>query len=58
VGTSLEVWPVAGLPEETLGAGGCVAVLNQAPTRVDDRAELVLREPAGAILEAAVAWLR
>jgi NAD-dependent deacetylase len=57
VGTSLEVWPVAGLPDETLGAGGRVAVLNQAPTRVDDLAELVLREPAGAVLEAAVAWL-
>jgi NAD-dependent deacetylase len=58
VGTSLEVWPVAGLPEETLETGGRVAVLNQAPTRVDDRADLVLREPAGAALEAAVAWLR
>jgi NAD-dependent deacetylase len=58
VGTSLEVWPVAGLPEETLDAGGRVAVVNQAPTRVDDRAELVVREPAGAVLEAATAWLR
>lgn len=58
IGTSLEVWPVAGLPAETLGAGGHVAVLNQAPTRVDARAELVLREPAGAVLEATVAWLR
>ncbi|HEX2504786.1 MAG TPA: NAD-dependent deacylase [Gaiellaceae bacterium] len=58
VGTSLEVWPVAGLPEETLDAGGRVAVVNQAPTRVDDRAELVVREPAGAVLHAATAWLR
>jgi NAD-dependent deacetylase len=58
VGTSLEVWPVAGLPDETLDSGGRVAVVNQAPTRIDDRAELVLKEPAGAVLEAAVAWLR
>jgi NAD-dependent deacetylase len=58
VGTSLEVWPVAGLPDETLDAGGLVAVLNQAPTRVDRRAALVLREPAGDVLEGAVAWLR
>jgi NAD-dependent deacetylase len=57
VGTSLEVWPVAELPDETLDSGGRVAVVNQAPTRIDDRAELVLREPAGAVLEAAVAWL-
>lgn len=58
VGTSLEVWPVAGLPDETLDAGGRVAVLNQAPTRIDDRAELVLRGPAGATLEAVVERLR
>jgi NAD-dependent protein deacetylase/lipoamidase len=57
IGTSLEVWPVAGLPNETLDAGGRVAVLNQAPTRIDDRAELVFREPAGEVLQAAVAWL-
>lgn len=58
VGTSLEVWPVAGLPDETLDAGGRVAVLNQAPTRIDGRAELVLRGPAGVTLEAAVESLR
>ena len=58
VGTSLEVWPVAGLPDETLDAGGRVAVLNQAPTRIDGRAELVVHEPAGAVLDAAMAWLR
>jgi NAD-dependent deacetylase len=57
VGTSLEVWPVAGLPDETLGAGGRLAVVNEAPTRVDEQADLVLREPAGAVLEAAVARL-
>ncbi|HEY7197570.1 MAG TPA: NAD-dependent deacylase [Gaiellaceae bacterium] len=58
VGTSLEVWPVAGLPDETLEAGGLVAVVNQAPTRIDGRAALVLRDPAGAVLEAAVTALR
>jgi NAD-dependent protein deacetylase/lipoamidase len=58
VGTSLEVWPVAGLPDETLDAHGLVAVLNQAPTRVDSRATLVIHEPAGEVLGAAVAWLR
>ncbi len=58
VGTSLEVWPVAGLPDETLEAGGRLAVLNESPTRADGRAELVVREPAGAVLGAAVARLR
>jgi NAD-dependent deacetylase len=58
VGTSLEVWPVAGLPDETLDAGGRVVVLNQAPTRIDGRAELVVHDPAGEVLHAAVTWLR
>ena len=57
VGTSLEVWPVAGLPGETLDAGGRVAVVNEAPTPVDGRAELVVREPAGEILAAVVSLL-
>jgi NAD-dependent deacetylase len=58
IGTSLEVWPVAGLPDGTLDAGGRVVVLNQAPTRIDDRADLVDRDPAGEVLHAAVAGLR
>jgi NAD-dependent deacetylase len=50
VGSSLEVYPVAGLPEETLAAGGAVAVVNRGPTRVDGRAALVLDAPAGNVL--------
>ena len=29
VGSSLEVWPVAGLPEETLAHGGSLAIVNR-----------------------------
>ncbi len=58
VGSSLEVYPVAGLPQETLDAGGAVAVVNRDPTWVDDRAELVLRASAGDALAEAVARLR
>jgi NAD-dependent protein deacetylase/lipoamidase len=57
VGSSLEVYPVAGLPEETLAAGGKVAVVNRTPTWVDGRAALVLRDGAGDVLEATVAAL-
>jgi NAD-dependent deacetylase len=53
IGSGLEVYPVAGLPQVTLDAGGAVAVVNQTPTWVDDRAALVLREKAGDVLEAA-----
>src|SRR2546430_326758 len=32
VGSSLEVYPVAGLPQQTLAAGGSLAIVNQGPT--------------------------
>jgi NAD-dependent deacetylase len=38
VGSSLEVYPVAGLPETTLTAGGQIAILTQGPTPLDRRA--------------------
>src|SRR6476659_10228804 len=42
VGTSLEVWPVAGLPEETLAHGGKLAIVNREATPYDARAELII----------------
>ncbi len=57
VGSSLEVYPVAGLPEETLEAGGAVAVVNRGPTAVDDRATLVLDGSAGEVLAGTLAAL-
>ena len=50
VGSSLEVWPVAGLPEETLAHGGKLAIVNRDPTRYDARAELVVDASAGETL--------
>jgi NAD-dependent deacetylase len=52
VGTSLEVWPVAGLPEETLAAGGRLAIVNRDSTPYDERAELVVHASAGETLAA------
>jgi NAD-dependent deacetylase len=54
VGTSLEVWPVAGLPDETLAHGGKIAIVNREPTAYDDRAELVVRGSAGEALSECV----
>jgi NAD-dependent deacetylase len=54
VGSSLEVWPVAGLPEETLQNGGCLAIVNRDPTPYDERAELVVRGSAADVLSGAV----
>jgi NAD-dependent deacetylase len=54
VGTSLEVWPVARLPDETLAHGGKIAIVNREPTAYDDRAELVVRGSAGEALSECV----
>jgi NAD-dependent deacetylase len=58
IGSGLEVYPVAGLPQVTLDAGGKVAVVNKTSTWVDARAELVVRESAGAVLDAVASALR
>ena len=54
VGSSLEVYPVAGLPLETLAAGGDVAIVNRDPTPLDRRATVVLTGSAGEVLPAVV----
>jgi NAD-dependent deacetylase len=54
VGSSLEVWPVAGLPDGTLAHGGKLAIVNRDPTPYDERAALVIRDSAGEVLSACV----
>jgi NAD-dependent deacetylase len=50
VGSSLEVWPVAGLPLEARAFG----IVNQGPTALDDQALLKVDAPAGETLAAVV----
>jgi NAD-dependent protein deacetylase/lipoamidase len=57
VGSSLEVYPVAGLPEEALRAGARLAIVNKGPTPYDRRAVLRIDAPAGETLAAVVAGL-
>jgi NAD-dependent deacetylase len=52
VGSSLEVWPVAGLPATTLDRGGKLAIVNREPTPYDVRASLVVHAAAGEVLSA------
>jgi NAD-dependent deacetylase len=40
IGSSLEVYPVAQLPELTLGSGGRIAILTQGPTPFDRQADI------------------
>jgi NAD-dependent deacetylase len=51
VGSSLQVWPVAGLPESTLRCGGRVAVVNREATPYDDRVTVVIHADAGPMFE-------
>jgi NAD-dependent deacetylase len=57
VGSSLEVHPVAALPEETLAAGGKLAIVNRGPTPYDADAAVRLDGSAGELLAAVVAAL-
>jgi NAD-dependent deacetylase len=55
IGSSLEVYPVGGLPGLTLSAGGKVALVTQGPTAYDDRAAVKLEGDVAAELTALVA---
>jgi NAD-dependent deacetylase len=50
VGTSLRVWPVAGLVEIAAAHGARVGIVNAEPTPYDELADLVVREPIGTAL--------
>ena len=52
VGSSLEVYPVAGLPLETQAAGGRLAIVNRGETPYDDVADVRIDGGAGESLTA------
>jgi NAD-dependent deacetylase len=52
IGSSLEVYPVAGLPEITLNAGGRIAILTRGPTPFDRYATVRMDGDVVAELEA------
>jgi NAD-dependent deacetylase len=52
VGSALEVYPVAGLPQETVAGGGQVAIVNRGPTPVDRLASIRIDRGAGETLAA------
>ena len=57
VGSSLEVYPVAGLPSVTLGRGGRLAVITKGPTPFDRDATVRMDGDVVADLEAVLAAL-
>ncbi len=52
IGSSLEVYPVAGLPKVTLSAGGRIAIITQGPTPLDAAASVRMRGDVVSELEA------
>jgi NAD-dependent deacetylase len=54
LGTSLGVYPAAGLPEIALRNGAVLIVMNAEPTPFDRVAEAVVRTPLGEALPALV----
>jgi NAD-dependent deacetylase len=57
VGSSLEVHPVAGLPEEALAAGAALAIVNRGTTPYDTRADLRIDASAAETLATAMRLL-
>jgi len=57
VGSSLEVWPVAGLPQETLAGGGRLAIVNRGETPYDRDADLKIDASAAEVLTQAAELL-
>ncbi len=58
VGSALEVYPVAGLPLETIASGGELAILNRGQTPFDEQAALRIDASAGEVLPEVVSVLR
>jgi NAD-dependent deacetylase len=50
VGSTLEVYPVAGLPQETLASGGALAIVNRGATPYDGMADVRVDAGAGETL--------
>src|SRR3954447_1021921 len=50
VGTSLQVYPIAGAVEVAQAAGGRIVIINAESTPFDELADAVFREPIGTVL--------
>jgi NAD-dependent deacetylase len=50
IGSSLQVYPVAGLVPVAKGSGARLVIVNAEPTPFDDLADVVIREPIGGVM--------
>jgi NAD-dependent deacetylase len=51
IGSSLVVWPAAGLPLMAKRSGAKLIIINREPTDFDEIADLVVRDDIGTVLE-------
>jgi len=51
IGSSLVVWPAAGLPLLAKRSGAMLVIINREATDFDEIADLVVREDIGTVLE-------
>jgi NAD-dependent deacetylase len=58
IGSSLVVYPAAGLPDVARRSGAHLVIINRDPTDFDEAADVVIREPIGATLAQIDAALR
>jgi NAD-dependent deacetylase len=58
IGTSLQVYPIAGVVPIAKDAGARLVIVNAEPTPFDSIADAVLREPIGTVLPAIVTGSR
>jgi NAD-dependent deacetylase len=58
IGSSLVVFPAAGLPKAAKEHGARLIIINQEPTGLDETADLVIRADIGAVLEATILKMR
>jgi NAD-dependent deacetylase len=57
VGSTLSVWPAAGVPVEAVREGGRLVIINEGATDLDGMASLILSGRAGAVMTALAAAL-
>ena len=58
IGSSLVVFPAAGLPKAAKEHGARLVIINQEPTGLDEAADMVVRADIGAVLEATILKMR
>ena len=56
-GSSLEVMPVAGLPETAVHNGAKIILVNFEPTYIDAQAEIVIHDDVASVLPKIVAHM-